>query len=102
MNLISKCKSGGDKNGIGIGNAIGGGNGTKSGKRIAGVATIRDALACQWVCECGVMNSDQLSRAVWSKTESGAPSISPRYAYERVQRHSFVPDVLHGLERRIL
>lgn len=45
-----------------------------------GVLTERDALACRWVCEQGVMTVDQLWRAVWWSPESN----SPRYAYDRV------------------
>jgi hypothetical protein len=45
-----------------------------------GVITRRDALACRWVCEQGVMTVDQLWRAVWWSPESN----SPRYAYDRV------------------
>ena len=91
MILNSKSKSGGVKNGYGIGTGIEAGNGTRSGKGTGpekrgtgGVITIRDALACQWVCESGVMNSDQLWRAVWGMTEDNLPSISSRYAHERV------------------
>lgn len=40
----------------------------------------RDALACRFVCEQGVMTVDQLWRAVWWRPDSN----SPRYAYDRV------------------
>ncbi len=48
--------------------------------QVLGVATERDALACRFVCEQGVMTVEQLWRAVWWSPESN----SPRYAYERV------------------
>ncbi|MGK5084868.1 hypothetical protein WDW37_16390 [Bdellovibrionota bacterium FG-1] len=49
-------------------------------RSIGGVITKRDALACRWVCEQGVMNVDQLWRAVWWSSDSN----SPRYAYDRI------------------
>lgn len=48
--------------------------------QVLGVATERDALACRFVCEQGVMTVEQLWRAVWWSPESN----SPRYAYDRV------------------
>ena len=47
---------------------------------LGGVVTDRDKIACQWVCEQGVMTVEQLWRAVWWSPESN----SPRYAYDRV------------------
>lgn len=47
---------------------------------VGGVLTERDAIACRWVCEQGVMTVDQLWRAVWA----GESLKSPRYTYERV------------------
>lgn len=46
----------------------------------AKVITKRDAMACRWVCEQGVMTVDQMWRAVWWSPKSN----SPRYTYERV------------------
>lgn len=48
--------------------------------RAGGVTTERDAIACRFVCEQGVMTVDQLWRAVWWSPDSN----SPRYAYDRV------------------
>ena len=52
----------------------------KAKNKPRGVVTKRDAKACQWVCEQGVMTVDQLWRAVWWSDASRGP----RYAYERV------------------
>src|SRR3989338_4822122 len=52
----------------------------KDQKEPRGVLTVRDAKACLWVCEQGVLTVDQLWRAVcWNDASRG-----PRYAYERV------------------
>lgn len=60
-----------------------GGHGTKikQSRKVRGVITKRDRTACRWICEQGVMNVDQLWRAVWRT----ADVVSPRYTYTRVQ-----------------